>query len=221
MADKKTTKAQKDQSLHYALSIHLKYGEVLHVEGIDEAERDKYLAVAKTHGETMLIESHDEVRILRNEDIAKVSTVAYNASYLSSWHIGKRIFLNESTIGRRVFTLLIKFFIFLCVMIGMMQLGLRVIDGTIMDVLFDPSKFMKLLNDVINQMGSVFAYIFVVMILLHLVDMLFGFRKTYYINQDGAPWVETSVLSNFYVTIGLVIGFTVAKVLMGSLLKFI
>lgn len=221
MAENKTNTNQKKSSVLYALSIHLKHGEVLHVEGINQEERDQYINVAKTPGETMLLESKEEVRILRNEDIAKISTVSFNENYLKSGHLVKRLFLNETSIGRRAFSNIIKFFVFLCFVVAIAQLSIRVIDGTIMDVLFDPEQFVKMISDILTQLNTVFKYILVLMVLLNLLDMMLGLRKEFYINQDGAPWIETTVISNFLVTIVFVVAFIVVKVLANGIVQML
>ncbi|MBS7527583.1 hypothetical protein KHM83_12935 [Fusibacter paucivorans] len=216
-------KAEKPRSMQtlYALSIHMKYGEVLHVEGIDREERDQYLALAKAAGSTMLLETKHEVRQLRSDDIAKVSIISYNANYINTWHLAKRMLLGESSIGRWIFGFMIKFFVFLCFVIAIAQLGLRVIDGTIMDVLFDPTQFVAVIDAALVQMKTVFNYVVVFMILLHLLDMVLALRNDYYINQDGAPWVEQTTAANFILTGGLIVGFFVVKAVIGGVMAML
>lgn len=201
-----------NQSTHhilYALSIHLKYGEILHVESVDKETKDSYLNLAKNAGGKMLIESKEEVRQLLSDDIAKVSVVAYDETYLKVWHPLKRITMGESSLPRFVFSVIVKLFIFLSLVLALAQLSLKVIDGTIMDVLFDPVQFSNLASVILAQIKLLFRYTFFLMILLHILDMALSFRKVFYINQDGAPWVEHTVTSHMLITLMLFAGYIV------------
>jgi len=205
----------------YALSIHLKYGEVLHVESIDKEMKDAYLSLTKTPGEKMLLESKEEVRQLRSDDIAKVSIVAYDESYLKVWYPLKRMFLSESSFARYLFSFVIKLFVFIAVVLGLAQLGLKVIDGTIMDVLFDPVQFKDMMVALTSQIKTLFKFTLIFMVLWHFLDMALSFRKTFYINQDGAPWFEHTVSSHMGITALFFVGYTVVMAVLRGVLEMI
>lgn len=207
--EQKKEVTKNEHHILYALSVHLKYGEVLHVESVDKETKDAYLNLAKTSGETMLLETKTEVRHLKSDDIAKVSIVAYDENYLKVWHPLKRIFFSESSFARYLFSFIVKLFVFTCVVLGIAQLGLKVIDGTIMEALFDPMQFKNMMIALTSQIGTLFKFTMIFMVLWHFLDMALSFRKTYYINQDGAPWVEHTVSSHMSITILLFVGYMV------------
>ena len=217
--EKKKTAAKSEHHILYALSVHLKFGEVLHVESIDKETKDAYLNLAKTPGEKMLLEAKGEVRHLLSDDIAKVSIVAYDENYLKVWHPLKRIFMSESSFARYLFSFIVKLFIFTCVILGVAQLGLKVVDGTIMDALFDPIQFKNMMIALTSQIGTLFKFTLIFMVLWHFLDMVLSFRKTYYINQDGAPWVEYTVSSHMGITALLFVGYMVVMTVLKGMLQ--
>lgn len=183
----------------YALSVHMKYGEVLHIEGVNKEEKDNYMALCKANDGEMILEDRYEVRHLLSQDIAKVSVVPYDKSYERVWHPLKKMVFSESTIRRTTFSALIKAFFLLALVAVVAVLGMKVIDGTILDVFFDGTLFSETLAQVMDYIGLIFKYLFFLMILLGVLDMLLGLRNNFPINQDGSDEIDQPILGNIII----------------------
>lgn len=200
----------------YALSIHMKYGEVLHVEGLNKEEKDRYFELARKEESTMIVEDKESVRHLLSKDIAKVSVKAYDEKYEKVYHPLEKMLFSESSLGRKTFSLIIKAFVVLSIISILAMFGMAVVEGNIMDVIFDGELFTQTILKGFDLMNKIFSFTFVLMILLNVVDFGLGFKAHYYINQDGADPVEHSRLSNAVVTLAFIIVYLVAKTLIST-----
>jgi hypothetical protein len=99
--------------------------------------------------------------------------------------------------------------------------GLSVVDGTIMDVLFESDQFLATVSKGFDVMNTLFGFTVALMILLNVMDIILGLRAHYYINQDGADPVEVSRISNAAVTLAFIVIFLVAKTVIGGLSSMI
>jgi len=210
----------KNQEAIYAISIHLKYGEVLHLEDIDAETKNTYLDLCRNPSKSILIENNNSIRNLFGTDIAKISVVAYDEKYRTVWHPVKKMFLSESTLGRRTFSTIIKIFIFMMFMAVIGILSSKVIDGTIMDVIFDPKLFAQTFGEALDIIQSVFSYTFVALIILNIVDVLLGVKAQYNVNQDGSIPVENSALNNIELTVIFAIVYFIAKIILSGIINF-
>lgn len=202
----------------YALSVHMKYGEVLHIEGVNKEEKDNYIALCKQSDGEMIIEDKFEVRHLLSQDIAKVSVVPYDKSYERVWHPLKKMVLSESTVRRSTFSALIKAFFLLALVAVVAVLGMKVIDGTILDVFFDASLFAQTLEEVMDYIGLIFKYLFFLMVILGILDMLLGLKNNFPINQDGANEIDQSILGNIIVIAIFGVACLIASGIIGRML---
>lgn len=205
----------------YALSIHMKYGEVLHIEGLSKEEKDQYYELARHENQTMIVEDKASVRHLLSKDIAKISAKAYDEKYQNVYHPIEKMLFSESSLGRRLFTLIIKAFIVISILSIIGMFGLSVVDGTIMDVLFESDQFLATVSKGFDVMNTLFGFTVALMILLNVMDIILGLRAHYYINQDGADPVEVSRISNAAVTLAFIVIFLVAKTVIGGLSSMI
>ena len=201
MSENKTTKATVKPNVMYALSIHMKYGEVLHIEGLNKEEKDRYFDLARKEDGTMLVEDKASVIHLLSRDIAKISVKAYDEKYERVYHPLEKMIFSESSIGRRPFSTIIKSFIVLAVLSIVGVFGVAMLGGNIMDVFFDRTLFTETLLKGFDLMNKIFSFTAVLMILLNIVDIGFGYKAHYYINQDGSDPVEYSRISNLIVSI--------------------
>lgn len=201
----------------YALSIHMKYGEVLHIEGLNKEEKDRYFELARNENASMLVEDKTSVINLLSKDIAKISVKAYDEKYEKIYHPIEKMIFSESSFGRKIFTLIIKAFVVLALLSVLGMLGLTVIDGTVMDVLFDGELLMETVSKGFDLAGKFFSLTIALMLILNVVDIGLGYKAHYYINQDGSDPVEYSRISNLLVTIAFIVVFYVLKMVFGQI----
>lgn len=200
----------------YALSIHMKYGEVLHIEGLNKEEKDRYFELARHENNTMLVEDKASVINLLGKDIAKISVKAYDEKYEKIYHPLEKMLFSESSIGRRPFSFVIKSFVVLAILSILGMFGVEVVKGDIMTVLFDGAMMSETIVKGFDLMNKIFAFTAVLLVIMSIIDLGLGFRSHYYINQDGADPVEFSRLSNGVVTVAFIIVFMIAKTILES-----
>lgn len=212
-----TPKASDKRHVMYALSIHMKYGEVLHVEGLNKEEKDAYFKLARDKDATMIVEDKTSVRHLLSKDIAKVSVKAYDEKYEKVYHPLEKILFSESSMGRRVFTLIIKAFVILSILSIVGMFGVAMLEGDIMDVFFDSAVLSETILKGFDLMNKIFGLTVLVMAILNILDLGLGLRSHYYINQDGADPVEYSRVSNVLVTGAFIVIFLIAKTILNTI----
>jgi transcriptional antiterminator Rof (Rho-off) len=212
---------RKRTSIRYALSIHMKYGEVLHAEGLTKEEKDEYFGLAKQKDQNLIVEDNASVRNLRSEDIAKISAKAYDTEYEKVAYPVRKMLFSESTIGRKPFVWLIKAFVIIAVLGILGFFGLAMVEGNIVDVFFDPAVFSETILKGIDFTKMVFNYIVIFMVLLSLIDIVLGLRADYYINQDGVEPVDVSRLSNLVVTVVFIVVFMVVRSMLAGIVALL
>ncbi len=221
MSENKTTKTAVKPKVMYALSIHMKYGEVLHIEGLNKEEKDKYFELARKEDSTMLVEDKTSVIHLLSRDIAKISVKAYDEKYERVYHPLEKMVFSESSVGRRSFSFIIKTFIVLAILSILSAFGVAMLSGNIMDVFFDAEVLVETLTKGFDLMNKIFFFTAVLLIMLSIIDIGLGYRAHYYINQDGSDPVEHSRISNLVVSIVFIVVFLVVKTLLSSVLTML
>lgn len=216
-----STKASVKKSVMYALSIHMKYGEVLHIEGLNKEEKDRYFQLAREENATMLVEDKSSVRHLLSKDIAKISVKAYDEKYEKIYHPLEKILFSESSMGRRIFSFIIKAFVILSILSIVGMFGVAMLEGDIMDVFFDPAILSETILKGFDLMNKIFGLTVLVMAILNLFDLGLGLKSHYYINQDGADPVEYSRLSNVLVTGAFIVVFLIAKTILNTIVTML
>lgn len=216
-----STKASVKKSVMYALSIHMKYGEVLHIEGLNKEEKDKYFQLAREENATMLVEDKTSVRHLLSKDIAKISVKAYDEKYEKIYHPLEKILFSESSMGRRIFSFIIKAFVILSILSIVGMFGVAMLEGDIMDVFFDPAILSETILKGFDLMNKIFGLTVLVMAILNVIDLGLGLKSHYYINQDGADPVEYSRLSNTLVTGAFIVVFLIAKTILNTIVTML
>ncbi len=221
MSENRTTKTTVKPKVMYALSIHMKYGEVLHIEGLNKEEKDRYFELARKETSTMLVEDKTSVIHLLSRDIAKISVKAYDEKYERIYHPLEKMVFSESSLGRRPFSIIIKSFIVLAILSVLSAFGVAMLAGDIMDVFFDPVILAETLSKGFDLMNKIFSFTAVLMIMLNIIDIGLGYKAHYYINQDGSEPVEYSRISNLLVSIVFIIVFMIAKTILASVVTML
>jgi hypothetical protein len=221
MSENKTTKTTVKSKVMYALSIHMKYGEVLHIEGLNKEEKDKYFELARREDSTMLVEDKTSVIHLLSRDIAKISVKAYDEKYERMYHPLEKMVFSESSVGRRPFSFIIKTFIVLAILSIVSAFGVAMLSGNIMDVFFDKVVLTETLTKGFDLMNKIFTFTAVLLIMLSIIDIGLGYKAHYYINQDGSDPVEYSRISNLVVSIAFIVVFMIVKSLLATVVTML
>lgn len=221
MSETKQPIPRKRAHLRYALSIHMKYGEVLHVEDLTKEEKDQYFELARHDDRSLIVEDAVSVRHILGKDIAKISVKAYDEQYEKLIHPIEKMMFSETTLGRKLFSTIIKVFVGVSFlgMIGVFALAM--IEGNILDVFFDPKLFGATILKGFDFIKTLFNYTVILMILMNLIDLVLGLRSDYYINQDGEQSAETSRLSNVVVTAAFIVIFIVIQIVLNGIIKLL
>jgi hypothetical protein len=197
----------------------MKYGEVLHVEDLTKDEKDQYFELARHDDRSLIVEDTTSVRHILGKDIAKISVKAYDDQYEKLIHPLEKMMFSESTLGRKLFSTIIKAFVGVS-FLGMIGVfGLAMIEGNVLDVFFDPKLLGATVVKGFDFIKTLFNYTVILLILLNLVDLVLGLRADYYINQDGEQPAETSRLSNTFVTAAFIVIFIIIQVVLNGLMK--
>ncbi len=210
---------KKGNKLH-ALSIHMKYGEVLHIDDINTERKDNYLKLCTEPNISIIVEDEDSIRNLLSQDVAKISVKSYTPDYRSLPFPVKKILLSESTLGRSPFSMTIKVFFFLAFLAIVGMMGLKVIDGTIVDVIFDSKLFSAFAKETLLWISKLFKYAMIVMILMNLTDFGLSYNAYYPVNRDGTEPIEISRVSNTAVIAVFAICYMVAVRMISAILLF-
>lgn len=215
------TKPRKKSHMRFALSIYMKYGEVLHVEGLTKEEKDQYFNLARETSQSLLIEDSSGIRHIMGKDIARITVKPYDAQYEKYMLPLRKMLFSESTLGRKLFTILIKLFIGVSILGIIGIFGLAMIEGNIIDVFFEPDLFAETLTKGIDLMSGLFGYMVILMILLSLIDLVLGLRADYFINQDGEEPAEITRAGNLGVTFGFIVVFKVIETMLTKVLEML
>ncbi len=221
MSETKQPIPRKRAHLRYALSIHMKYGEVLHVEDLTKEEKDQYFELARHDDRSLIVEDTTSVRHILGKDIAKISVKAYDDQYEKLIHPLEKMMFSESTLGRKLFSTIIKAFVGIS-FLGMIGVfGLAMIEGNILDVFFDPKLFGTTIIKGFDFIKTLFNYTVILLILMNLIDLVLGLRADYYINQDGEQSADISRLSNVFVTAAFIVIFIIIQVVLNGIVKML
>jgi hypothetical protein len=91
---------------------------------------------------------------------------------------------------------LIKLFVAASVIGVIGVFGLAMIEGNIVDVFFEPELFSETLQKGLDFVEMLYGYVFVLMLLLALVDLVLGLREFHFINSDGEEAAENPRIMN-------------------------
>lgn len=199
---------KEDHKLH-ALSIHMKYGEVLHIDDISKERKENYLKLCTEPSTSIIVEDQDSIRNLMGHDVAKISVKEYSHEYRGYFFPLKKALLSESDVGRGLYRLTIKLFVLFAVFVVIGLLGLRVVDGTILDTLFDQTLLIGLVNEILNMIGKLFNYAMIVMVVANILDYALSYRAYYPVNSDGTEPIEISRVSNSVVVLIFVLCYVI------------
>lgn len=198
-------------SVKYALSIFMKYGEVLHVEGVNREVKDRYFELAKSPNSSMLVEDSRNIRNIHGSDIANISVKRYDAVYEKTFFQAEKMLFSESSVGRGIYFTAIKIFLLLSALAIASQLVVAAMSGDIMELIMDLSKISTYLDKGIKMVMSLFRYTVIIMFLISAIDIILGLNAHYHINRDGDPPVVDKRVNGIIITLGFLVVMLIAK----------
>lgn len=193
------------KTIYYALSIFLKNGEVLHLNGLSREEKDRYFALARNPEMSMLHEEGNEIRNLLGSDISSITYKRYTESYEKTIFQAEKMLLSESTFGTGIYFTIIKLFVALTVLWAIKETATNALKGDLMAVIMDADTLTKIFTDGVASASSIFKYAYLIMITFSLIDIVLGLTARYYINQDGAAPIRTRRFMGLLITIIFII----------------
>lgn len=194
-----------NRTIYYALSIFLKNGDVLHLNGLSREEKDRYFTLARNPQMSLLIEEENEIRNLLGSDIASITYKKYTEAYEKTVFQLEKMFMSESTFGTGIYYLLIKLFVAVSFIVAVKETATGALKGDLMAIILDADQIGKLFTDSFSAAKPFFHYTYIFMIAIALVDLILGLIAKYHINQDGAPEVRTRRFSGIAITIVFII----------------
>lgn len=185
----------------YAVSIQMKHGEILHIEGIDREERDKYFELARRKEASLVVESKNNIRNIMSTDIASISSKSYDAVYEKTVFRLEKMLFSESSIGSSMFYTIIKLFVLVGILSIVAKIALTFIQGDTASVLVDSNRLGDVFKDGLALVKQIFDYTLIVMLVLSVIDILLGLGAHYYINRDGLEPVNHRRMNGLIITV--------------------
>ncbi len=190
---------------YYALSIHMKFGEVLHLDDLTREQKNLYYDLARNPSESLLIEQEGDIRHLIGSDIAKITSKRYNETYRKYIHPVRGALLSESLIGRNIFSTVMKLFVFAAILaVGAALFG-AFMDGQLFDILADKAVMEDTVAEISRLVGRIFRWTLFLLFALHVADLLLHEGETYHVNRDGTEVIYETKLGNLFLSAGFIV----------------
>ncbi len=99
----------------YAVNIHLKSGQTIHLEHLEKGEKDAYINYVRSGRDKMLIETNKMVWRILPDDIERVEVKSYNNQQANGLYPLMRVAMTKSRLDTDTFTRFIFFFMLLLI----------------------------------------------------------------------------------------------------------
>lgn len=213
-------KLEKDaDDFFYALSIGLKSGEVVYIDGISRGEKNGYINFAKHSRETMLLEIDNSLWRIQAEDIESVSVKQYKTKMDKSQRWFYNLFLSQSRFGRSTYFMWIKFFLF-GAFLSFILAGMTTVigGGDVMGVLMDSSLFKVLLETGGSYIGKVFLVIFLIMVITFIIDLSLPSEEPFKKIKPYSDYASNTRLQNLIIILLFLVFYNIVAVIISTLL---
>ncbi len=200
-----------NRTIYYALSVFMKNGDVLHLEGLTREEKDRYFTLARNPEQSLLIEEDNRVRNLLGADIASVSFKRYTMAYEKGLFQVEKMFMSESFFGKAVYFTIMKVFFLFAIILMIKETAMTLFQGDIATTLFDVDAIGRVFTESLAATNTLFRYAYVIMLAISLIDIVLGLISNYHINQDGAPEVSVRRYTGLLITIVFIIAISLIK----------
>ncbi len=203
----------------YAVNIHLKSGQIVHLEHLEKGEKDAYVNHARNGKDKMLIETNKTVWRILPDDIERIEVKSYNKQQANGVYPFMRIVMTKSRLDTSIFTRFIFFFIVLLVVSVAFQVVRGMLIEDPMAILTDYTLLAPYMADA-SKMFVKFSWMLVIaMAVLNVIDLILGSTEKFYILDEERSMLEGTKVFHILITIGCLIGFKVVNSLFFSLLN--
>ncbi len=191
----------------YAVNVHLKSGQIIHLEHLEKGEKDAYINYVRNGREKMLIETNKLVWRILPDDIERVEVKSYNNQQANGLYPIMRIAMTKSRLETDLFTRFIFYFILLLIVSVLFNIFRAVLIEDPMTILADYTLLSPFMADA-SKMFVQFSWILVVVMLaLNVLDLILSSAEKFYILDDERTLLEGTKVFHLMITIGCIIGF--------------
>lgn len=201
----------------YCLSIGLKSGEIVYIDGISKGEKNGYLNFAKHSQETMILEIDNSLWRIQAQDVESISVKQYKKDREKSLGWFNRTFLSKSKFTKETYFFWIKWFIFLLILSMFLAAIKSVLKGDVMTVLMDSSLFSSILKTGFDYAGKAFFLIFGIMLALFAADMFLPVTEPYRRIKPYPDYLRDNKLSNLTIILSFGIFYKLFTIITSSL----
>ncbi len=195
----------------YAVNIHLKSGQTIHLEHLEKGEKDAYINYVRSGRDKMLIETNKMVWRILPDDIERVEVKSYNNQQANGLYPLMRVAMTKSRLDTDTFTRFIFFFMLLLIATVVFNIFRAVIIEDPMAILADYTLLAPFMADA-SKMFVQFSWLLVaVMLALNVLDLALSSPEKFYILDDERTLLEGTKVFHLLITIGCAIGFQVVN----------
>lgn len=201
----------------YCLSIGLKSGEIVYIDGISKGEKNGYLNFAKHSQETMIIEIDNSLWRVQAGDIESISVKQYKKSSERALGWFNRHLITKSRFTKVSYFFWIKWFVFLFILSMLLGAVKSVIKGDVMAVIMDPSLLGNVIKLGLSYADMAFFAILGIMVLIYIVDFFLPITEPFRRIKPYPGYLSDTRLSNFFIILGFIIFYKVFSIITAGL----
>ncbi|PID80030.1 MAG: hypothetical protein CSB19_01120 [Clostridiales bacterium] len=191
----------------YAVNIHLKSGQVVHLEHLQKGEKDAYINYTRSGREKMLIETNKMVWRILPDDIERVEVKSYNTQQANGVYPFMKYAMTRSRLDTSVFTrFILYFFLALIGSVGFQIVKALVIEDP-MSVLVDYRLLVPYINDASDLFVQISWLLVVVMLGINVIDLLLKSTEKFYILDENRSFLEGTKIFHLIITLACLLGF--------------
>ncbi len=165
----------------YAVNVHLKSGQTVHLEHLEKGEKDAYINYVRSGKDKMLIETKKMVWRILPDDIERVEVKSYNKQQANGLYPVMRIAMTKSRLDTEIFTRFIFYFILLLIASVVFQIFRAMLIEDPMAILADYTllaPFMGAASEMFVQFSWILVFI---MLALNALDLILSSAEKFYI----------------------------------------
>lgn len=201
----------------YALSIGLKSGEVVYIDGITKGEKNGYLNFAKHSSDTMILEIDNSLWRIQAQDVESISVKQYKSELDKYLGWFNKLFLSKSYFGKSVFTMWIKWFFVGAVFAVLYSSIKSVLGGDIMTMLMDPALLKTIISDSIKYVDKVFIIVFLIQLALFIIDLVLPSAEPYKKIKPYSDYASETRLNHLIIVVCFFVFYQVFTAILGKI----
>ncbi len=188
----------------YALSIGLKSGEVVFLDGVNLGEKNAYLNFAKYSKEIMLLEIDDALYRIGAEDIESINVKRYGSGSGKVVNIFNYLFLSKGRFTKATYIFWIKWFVAAVIFSIIFAAFKYVTSGDFISIIMDGSTFGNVLQNSVEYIKLSFMIITGIQILLFIIDLVLPPKEAYKRIKPYSGYGEPSKIVNLFVIVSFI-----------------